>query len=107
MARTLVVLAILLFASSAQSHIAPASSTQPFGWMYDPSCCSIRDCAPMPPGEIVATEQGWRVESTGEVIPYTSSKIKRSRDDLFHRCAISGDFTRKTSLCLYVPDMGF
>jgi hypothetical protein len=67
----------------------------------------MRDCKELPKDEIKATPVGWRVESTGEVIPYGDKRIKQSKDERFHRCARGGDFSLPTSLCLYVPDMGF
>lgn len=89
------------------AHQAQPTAAQPEGWAYGIECCSSKDCTRLPHGEISTVEGGYLVNSTGELIPYKSSKIKRSRDEFFHRCALGGDFSRKTSLCLYVPDMGF
>lgn len=88
-------------------HDAIPTASQPLGWTYGAECCSVRDCTDMPDGEIKATPTGWRVESTGEIIPYGDKRIKQSRDERFHRCAYGGDFSLTRSICLYVPDMGF
>lgn len=91
----------------ALAHTATPTASQPLGWQYGWECCSTIDCKDLPKGEIKATPVGWRVESTGEVIPYGDKRIKQSKDERFHRCARGGDFSLPTSLCLYVPDMGF
>jgi hypothetical protein len=88
-------------------HSAIPTAAQPLGWQYGWECCSMRDCKDLPKGEIKATPVGWKVESTGEVIPFGDKRIKQSKDERFHRCAKGGDFSLPTSICLYVPDMGF
>jgi hypothetical protein len=93
--------------SEASGHEAPASVSMPLGWSYGIECCSNKDCARSKAGEITTTDKGFRVNSTGEIIPYNDRRIKRSRDEYYHRCAPAGDFTRDRSLCLYVPDFGF
>lgn len=100
-------LCTVLIEGKVWAHQATPTASQPLGWAYGIECCSSKDCADMPAGEITSTPEGWRVASTGEVIPYGDHRIKRSRDERFHRCAIGGDFTRKRSLCLYVPDLSF
>ena len=92
---------------SAYPHEAIPTATQPLGWTYGWECCSMRDCKELPKDEIKATPIGWKVESTGEVIPYGDKRVKQSKDERFHRCARGGDFSLPTSICLYVPDMGF
>lgn len=96
-----------LWAGAAWGHEAVASKKMPMGWQYGMECCSVRDCTDVPAGEIVSTPEGWRVNSTGEVIAYNDKRIKRSRDENFHRCAAAGDMTLKRSICIYVPDQGF
>jgi hypothetical protein len=93
-------LAVMLHAEAA-AHQAAA------GWSYGVECCSLLDCFQAPPGAIAETPLGYRVESTGELIPYADSRIKRSRDEFFHRCSPGGDNGAKRSICLYVPDRGF
>ncbi len=100
-------LVLVLSSAPAFAHIATPTAGQPFGWLYDATCCSTKDCKELAPGEIKSIQGGWRVESTGEVIPYADRRIKQSKDDRFHRCAAKGDFTLKTSLCLYIPEMSF
>jgi hypothetical protein len=86
---------------------APAGAHQaPTGWTYDGSCCSNADCYQAPAGDVKETPQGY-VLSTGEAIPYSDPRIKRSRDEFFHECKPAGVPRGKHSYCLYVPDRGF
>jgi hypothetical protein len=91
----------LMLQGGAAAHQAPA------GWSYGVECCSSLDCFQAPPGDVTETPLGYRIRSTGELILYTDSRIKRSRDEFFHRCSPGGDATSKRSICLYVPDRGF
>ena len=88
-------------------HGGAAAHQAPAGWNYGVECCSSLDCFQEAPGEIVETPLGYRVRSTGELIHYADGRIKRSRDEFFHRCSPGGDATAKRSICLYVPDRGF
>jgi hypothetical protein len=84
----------------------PASAHQaPAGWQYDPSCCAGVDCYQAPPSDVKETKYGYQL-STGELIPYTDHRIKRSRDEYFHECKPGGDAGSQHSFCLYVPDRG-
>lgn len=103
----LLVLTALMAASPAMAHDAVPTAMQPNGWAYSFACCSTTDCKELPAGEITSAKGGWQVGSTGEIIPYADNRIKRSQDELFHRCSVDGDFSRPESLCLYVPDQGF
>lgn len=51
--------------------------------------------------------EGWRIELTGEVIPY--SEVWHSPDGRFHRCTpFFGDTTKPDrTICLFVPEMSF
>ncbi|MBZ9658274.1 hypothetical protein LB523_04405 [Mesorhizobium sp. ESP-6-4] len=90
----------------AGSLCAPASAHQaPAGWQYDPSCCAGVDCYQAPPSDVKETKYGYQL-STGELIPYSDHRIKRSRDEYFHECKPGGDTSSQHSFCLYVPDRG-
>ncbi|RWM07180.1 MAG: hypothetical protein E5X80_24900 [Mesorhizobium sp.] len=83
---------------------APAAAHQaPKGWQYDSSCCAGLDCYQAPTADVKETKYGYQL-STGEVIPYTDRRIKRSRDEFFHECKPGGDVNSQHSFCLYVPD---
>ncbi|TGP24857.1 MULTISPECIES: hypothetical protein [unclassified Mesorhizobium] len=83
---------------------APAAAHQaPKGWQYDSSCCSGMDCYQAPMADVKETKYGYQL-STGELIPYSDSRIKRSRDEFFHECKPGGDSNSQHSFCLYVPD---
>jgi hypothetical protein len=98
---------LLAGALAAMPHGGAFAHQAPAGWSYGVECCSSLDCFQAPPGEIAETPLGYRVRSTGELIPYADSRIKRSRDEFFHRCSPGGDARAKRSICLYVPDRGF
>ncbi|RUW29679.1 hypothetical protein [Mesorhizobium sp. M1E.F.Ca.ET.041.01.1.1] len=83
---------------------APAAAHQaPKGWQYDSSCCAGLDCYQAPAADVKETQYGHQL-STGELIPYTDRRIKRSRDEFFHECKPGGDVNSQHSFCLYVPD---
>lgn len=91
----------------ARSHEALPTAAQPFGWTYGYECCSLRDCKQSEAGEVTVKPDGYHVEATGEVIPYGDYRLKRSRDEFYHRCAPGGNFSAPRSICLYVPDQSF
>jgi hypothetical protein len=94
--RKIVTIAALFLSTAAYGHSW-------YGW----ECCSGQDCKPIPVGDVKATPAGWQVLITGEVIAYGSKQIKDSKDENFHRCARSADFSAKgVTLCLYVPPAG-
>ena len=86
----------------ARAHDAEPTAAQPEGWKYPYECCSGYDCRRVPNGWIEETNGGYRIRTTGEVIPYNSSKIKASKDAEFHWCSKGGSDTGKT-ICLFVP----
>ncbi len=84
-----------------------ASQAAAHSW-YDYDCCSDRDCKPISKDDVKATDNGWRILATNEVIPYTS--VRRSPDGRFHRCTKAFDPASTVkwdvTICLYVPDQG-
>ncbi|TJX71445.1 MAG: hypothetical protein E5W21_07535 [Mesorhizobium sp.] len=87
-------------------HVIPAAAHQaPAGWQYDSSCCSGVDCYQAPESDVKETKYGYQL-STGELIPYSDHRIKRSHDEYFHECKPGGDANSQRSFCLYVPDRG-
>jgi hypothetical protein len=97
---------ILPASALAGSLWVPAAAHQaPAGWQYDPSCCAGVDCYQAPPSDVKETKYGYQL-STGELIPYSDHRIKRSRDEYFHECKPGGDNRSQHSFCLYVPDRG-
>lgn len=87
-------------------HVVPAAAHQaPAGWQYDSSCCSGVDCYQAPASDVKETRNGYQL-STGELIPYSDHRIKRSHDEYFHECKPGGDAKPQRSYCLYVPDRG-
>jgi len=72
---------------------------------YDASCCSNRDCEPIPPEAINETAVGYEVNYfSKQGFPVHGfmprEKARHSQDGRFHGCATSTRF-----LCLYVPSV--
>jgi len=98
---------LFLAVALAQAHEATDINGNPLGWLYGYECCSGVDCSVSGDKAISEIPEGYRVEITGEVIPYGDKRIKQSRDEFFHRCTPGGVATAPRSICLYVPDRGF
>lgn len=95
-----------LMGGTAMAHDAIPTATQPLGWTYDYSCCSTMDCSEVKDSAVKVTKEGYQIAATGEVIPWTDKRIKRSKDEYYHRCTPGGKVDAPLSLCLYVPDRG-
>jgi hypothetical protein len=72
---------------------------------YDTSCCSNRDCEPIPPDAVNETATGYEVNYfSKQGFPVHGfmprEKARHSQDGRFHGCATSTRF-----LCLYVPSV--
>lgn len=108
----LVILAALLVlacVSVVGAHHAPA------GWRYDPECCGVMDCAPVPDGAVREVHGGYvvtlragdhpMVNDGGLVatVQHGDPRIRISGDEHRHACvsAASGRL-----LCIYVPPGG-
>lgn len=101
----LVVFLISLVAIIVWSARPAGAHDAPTGWTYDYSCCSTADCREVQTKAVKEDSRGFTIVSTGELIPYGDTRIKRSKDEFFHWCSVAGlDDSR--SLCLYVPDRG-
>jgi hypothetical protein len=108
---TLVVIAgfggsMLVYATQAHSHDAMPTNAQPLGWWYGWECCSGMDCAQAASEAVTTGPRGYLITLTGEIIGYADKRIKRSRDEYYHRCTHGGDLNDPKSICLYVPDRG-
>lgn len=79
---------------------------------YPLSCCSNKDCFEIPASEVRATPEGWRIETTGEVIPYERARqTPPEGDGHFHRCSFGGDPSARTigmngfpRACFWAPE---
>lgn len=79
---------------------------------YPAICCSERDCMPINPADLVATPDGWKVMTNGEIIPYDSNKIKRrplnAPPEAYtspHVCFKNGDIKAEV-ICVYPMEQG-
>jgi len=91
----------------ACAHEATNTAGQPLGWSYPLSCCSLTDCRPAASNEVRETANGYRLVTTGEVVPYTDRRVKDSPSGDFHVCQQGGDFDKGRVLCLFRPARGF
>ncbi len=74
---------------------------------YPRDCCSGYDCYAIDNSEVEATDEGWLIMRTGEVVEYGQSRRpseRKSEDGGFHRCSVGGNPDART-LCLFVPRM--
>jgi hypothetical protein len=99
-----VLLAVYALAGPAGRHIDDSRVIKAH-WLYEPQCCSDRDCRPLPNGAVRLVREGWLIVATGLVIPFNDRKIHASPDGRFHGCWAGGD-ARGFLLCLYVPGFG-
>lgn len=100
--RAAVIAVLALMAAYVGVKAAAAHSWYPW------NCCNDRDCRPVPFDAVTVTPTGYRVPS-GEVIPFSSTKIKPTPpedvEQRFHWCSVAGSDTGHT-LCLFVPQGG-
>lgn len=102
----LIILALVLLAAKpAGAHDAKPTATQPLGWAYDYSCCSVNDCREVKDSAVSEDSRGFTIVATGELIPYGDRRIKQSKDEFFHLCTVAGREDGK-ALCVYVPNRG-
>lgn len=95
----LAALFLLLVAGKGRAHEAP------MGWSYEQRCCSGIDCRPVERDAILESPNGYVIRATGEVIPYSSGKIRPSQDSDYHWCSQGGKPDTPT-ICLYAPHGG-
>lgn len=70
---------------------------------YSPTCCSDKDCEPIPDTAVSIQADGYHVKYVGSlgfhvnvIVPF--NKAHPSQDEHFHGCSSSDRF-----LCLYAP----
>lgn len=84
---------------------------------YPPSCCGggpDGDCYALEPGEVEITAGGYRIRSTGEVIPYGRARVTPPEGGgSYHRCSPGGDRSKATfgqtstaGTCFWAPTPG-
>jgi hypothetical protein len=104
----LIALPVAVWGLPTRAHNAPS------GWAYDGSCCSTRDCMPIPTEAVTTAPDGYRVElppglhpfapgGISLLIPYDSPKLRPSGDNLYHLCITPAGGVP----CLYQPPQGF
>ena len=102
----LVLIVLLVFWFVALGGCPARSHEAPLGWSYPTACCNDTDCREVDASKVIEERQGYRVVSTGELVPHQSHKLKNSPDGLFHLCTWKGrDDT--AVICLFAPPKGF
>lgn len=98
--------ALAVVASATCLWLASASAHDEHDWirkggyrspLTNEWCCGKEDCVPIPAKEVDPTPAGWRIESTGEVVPYVDTLP--SEDGRFWRCHQPNGVRR----CFFVP----
>ena len=92
---------------SVITTLAFTSSVMAHSW-YPLACCSDKDCWEVGPEDVTATSSGWRIESSGEIVPYDDPRIRPTPPEggqEFHVCHLAGD-PKGRILCLFVPVLG-
>lgn len=101
-------------------HDHAANDCNPeYHWYMTDNCCSCKDCRPISgPGwsEIKVTPEGYVWESSVSretyLIPFASTKIKRSQDGFYHGCEVNysgwerADGKAFWDRCVFVPPSG-
>lgn len=96
------ILAALALSAPAMAHDAMPTAAQPEGWTYPPSCCSLMDCRRVPKEAISERPEGYVINGTGEVVPMTDTRVRRSPDGEWHWCSVAGAENSRT-ICLFAP----
>ena len=91
---------LILSCTAALAH-GPAEWIQRGGYKngLGELCCGERDCAELPDGEVVATAAGYRLKSSGQVIPYYQAQP--SPDGRYWKCVWGGQIK-----CFFAPPPG-
>jgi hypothetical protein len=92
--------AVVTAATVSYAHKAPT------GWTYPKACCSNQDCRQVSHDAVTERPEGYVIGETGEILPYSDSRLKDSPDGEFHWCAV-GDADFAWTICLFVPPRSF
>lgn len=109
MIRIIAMMAVLC-ATCAAAHRAPA------GWVYDPECCSSRDCQQVPADAVRRVAGGIEViirpgthmmvpagaPPVRAFVPWGDPRIRTSGDEHRHACVSRGGYV----FCVYLPADG-
>lgn len=106
LATTYIVFAMMISIQMGYAHTAKPTASEPLGWAYDVSCCSLKDCRELPQGSVEQRPDGYYVVATRTLVPYNDRRIKKSKDEFFHICTINGE-PFSGIICLYAPASAF
>lgn len=107
----LILLGIMLGLIILFAVIFPAAAHDDAQWIEDQGlknsfgtpCCGIDDCKQLAPTDLTVTPQGYRVNETGEIIPF-GLVLPFSPDGRPWRCEANKQ--TKATRCLLVPPPG-
>ena len=91
------------FVLAAALTVAISTAALSHSW-YPASCCSGRDCQPLPIDHVVETRDGWHIKTCSPTRPIcidgfvARGKEKVSQDGGYHVC-----FNASRIICLFVP----
>jgi hypothetical protein len=89
----------VLFAVGAVTVLRFSTPARGHSW-YEQACCSEKDCAPVPAGDVADKPDGVHVKGWGVLSP-SDSRLRWSRDDRDHVCQQPNKL-----LCVYRRPMG-
>ena len=72
---------------------------------YDFECCADKDCEETT--AVIEIRGGYFVVETREWFGPRDPKVRRSRDQDYHRCRMTDNEGLARTRCLYVPQPGF
>lgn len=100
-------LGVVGYVAHAYPHDARPTAALPQGWSYPFACCANYDCKEVADADIVEGARGYEIRGTGELIPMTDKRVRKSPDGRFHWCAHQAGLDAGKTICLFVPPRGF
>jgi hypothetical protein len=78
---------------------------------YPLTCCSGKDCMPVPPEAVRVTPDGYVIAKTGELLPWGDRRIKFTPPEQedgkgYHWCRRLAGPNKDQTICLFVPQGG-
>ncbi|MCB1462707.1 MAG: hypothetical protein KDJ90_09870 [Nitratireductor sp.] len=97
---------VVVFAALAAGGSPPTPAhahDAPSGWPYPQECCSGQDCRPLKASQVRPGYDGYLIHSSGEIVVYSDSRVRKSPDGGYHWCSNGGRDDGRT-ICLFVPE---
>lgn len=99
-------MASLAAVAACTTAIPVRAHDAPSGWTYPYACCSGIDCRQIKASNVTTIADGYLLQTSGEVVVYSNSRIRKSPDGEYHWCSNGGKDNGRT-ICLFVPQQLF